>query len=282
MERGQSSCTSSPRANKSTVQPRSQQLPASSSTASGGAARLVSRRPPAAARLPGTSAAGQRSPRSRRWTGRSSSSGTASSLDAMQVRLQPAESRVDRFSAKIAARYIAFDVVSGRERRRERPAVEATRELERTRQAVQALPCPATIARRHRLARALQDDRSRRRDPGAPRASDLPGSREEIIKVRPEKTTDCVIVGVRWKEKPDRLATLFLSSKKKRARSTRSGFRSHRSHAAQRRRGRRPTADPRERAGAPLLRADRSHSGKLEELTVARSSSSRVARTRCR
>ena len=38
----------------------------------------------------------------------------------------------------------------------------------------------------------------------------LPGSRDGVVKVKPEKTADCVVVGVRWKEKPDRLATLLL------------------------------------------------------------------------
>ena len=30
------------------------------------------------------------------------------------------------------------------------------------------------------------------------------------MKVKPEKTADCVVVGVRWKSKPDRIATLLL------------------------------------------------------------------------
>ena len=30
------------------------------------------------------------------------------------------------------------------------------------------------------------------------------------MKVKPEKTADCVVVGLRWKEKPDRIATLLL------------------------------------------------------------------------
>jgi ATP-dependent DNA ligase len=35
----------------------------------------------------------------------------------------------------------------------------------------------------------------------------LPGSRDGVLKVKPFKTADCVIVGVRWKEKPTRIAT---------------------------------------------------------------------------
>ena len=38
----------------------------------------------------------------------------------------------------------------------------------------------------------------------------LPGSRDGVLKVKPHKTADCVIVGVRWKEKPTRIATLLL------------------------------------------------------------------------
>ena len=38
----------------------------------------------------------------------------------------------------------------------------------------------------------------------------LPGSREGVVKVKAHKTADCVVVGVRWKEKPTALATLLL------------------------------------------------------------------------
>ena len=38
----------------------------------------------------------------------------------------------------------------------------------------------------------------------------LPGSREGVVKVKAHKTADCVVVGVRWKEEPTRLATLLL------------------------------------------------------------------------
>ena len=38
----------------------------------------------------------------------------------------------------------------------------------------------------------------------------LPGSREGAVKVKQHKTADCVVLGVRWKTKPTRLATLLL------------------------------------------------------------------------
>jgi len=38
----------------------------------------------------------------------------------------------------------------------------------------------------------------------------LPGSRDGVVKVKPEKTADCVVVGIRSKSRPDRIATLLL------------------------------------------------------------------------
>jgi ATP-dependent DNA ligase len=38
----------------------------------------------------------------------------------------------------------------------------------------------------------------------------LPGSRDGVVKVKEHKTADCVVIGVRWKERPSRLATLLL------------------------------------------------------------------------
>ena len=38
----------------------------------------------------------------------------------------------------------------------------------------------------------------------------LPGSRDGVVKVKPERTADAVVVGVRWKSKPERIATLLL------------------------------------------------------------------------
>jgi ATP-dependent DNA ligase len=38
----------------------------------------------------------------------------------------------------------------------------------------------------------------------------MPGSREAVVKVKEHKTADCVVIGVRWKSKPEKLATLLL------------------------------------------------------------------------
>ena len=132
-------------------------------------------------------------------------------FDSMQMRLHPAESRVRKLSAEIPARFVAFDMLTwkGEEIWRESLSRRRSR-LERS-------------ARRFGLSPATRDhgealewlDRfealgldgviAKRRD-----LPYLPGSRDGVVKVKPEKTADCVVVGLRWKSKPDRIATLLL------------------------------------------------------------------------
>jgi ATP-dependent DNA ligase len=132
-------------------------------------------------------------------------------FDSMQLRLHPAESRVRKLSAEIPADFIAFDVLlwKGKEVWKQ--------PLEKRRQALQAK------AKGFRLSPTTRDsDRAQEwlssfeaagldgviaKRLGVPY---LPGSRDGVLKVKPYKTADCVIVGLRWKEKPTRIATLLL------------------------------------------------------------------------
>jgi ATP-dependent DNA ligase len=132
-------------------------------------------------------------------------------FDAMQTRLHPAESRVRKLSAEIPARFIAFDVLvwKGDEIWREPLAKRRTR-LERA--AKQFELSPATKDRDEALgwlerfeAIGLDGVIAKRLD-----APYLPSSREGVVKVKPERTADCVVVGLRWKSRPDRIATLLL------------------------------------------------------------------------
>jgi ATP-dependent DNA ligase len=132
-------------------------------------------------------------------------------FDAMQTRLHPAESRVRKLSAEIPARFVAFDILAwkGAEAWREPLSKRRTR-LERS--ARRFGLSPATRDRDEALewldrfeALGLDGVIAKRRD-----VPYLPGSREGVVKVKPEKTADCVVVGVRWKSKPDRIATLLL------------------------------------------------------------------------
>jgi len=132
-------------------------------------------------------------------------------FDSMQTRLHPAESRIRKLSAEIPARFVAFDVLvwKGEEVWREPLAKRRTR-LERS--AERFGLSPATRDREEALgwldrfeALGLDGVVAKRRD-----LAYLPGSREGVVKVKPEKTADCVVVGLRWKSRPDRIATLLL------------------------------------------------------------------------
>jgi ATP-dependent DNA ligase len=132
-------------------------------------------------------------------------------FDAMQMRLHPAESRVQKLAAETPARYVVFDsLVWQREEVWRRPLVERRRELERRAKRFEL--SPATRDRAEALtwlerfeAIGLDGVVAKRLD-----RPYLPGSREAVVKVKPEKTADCVLVGVRWKSRPDRIATLLL------------------------------------------------------------------------
>jgi ATP-dependent DNA ligase len=132
-------------------------------------------------------------------------------FDAMQTRLHPAESRVRKLSAEIPAQFIAFDVLVWKEEEIWRkPLAGRRRELER--KAKRFSLSPASHDRDEALgwldrfeAIGLDGVVAKRLDLGY-----LAGSRDGVVKVKPEKTADCVVVGVRWKSRPDRIATLLL------------------------------------------------------------------------
>ena len=132
-------------------------------------------------------------------------------FDAMQTRLHPAESRVNRLAGEIPATFVAFDVLvwDGVEHW-SAPLAERRAALEQLASAF--VLSPASADRDEALewlssfeAIGLDGVIAKRRD-----AAYLPGSRDGVVKVKPEKTADCVVVGVRWKQRPEKLATLLL------------------------------------------------------------------------
>jgi ATP-dependent DNA ligase len=133
-------------------------------------------------------------------------------FDAMQMRLHPAESRVRKLAAEIPAQYVVFDLLlwDGDEVWR-RPLEERRAELaERAPEGVRLSPFTADLGTAEdwlqRIETAGLDGVVAKRL-GLPY---LPGSREGVAKVKRHKTADCVVAGVRWKEKPTRIATLLL------------------------------------------------------------------------
>ena len=133
-------------------------------------------------------------------------------FDQLQLRLHPAESRIRRLAAEIPAEYVAFDLLVWKgEPVHEQPLEKRRRELERKAKAFRLSPAvrdPKQAAKwLDRLEQAGLDGVIAKRL-GAPY---LPGSRDGVVKVKPYKTADCVIVGFRWSDKAEgRISTLLL------------------------------------------------------------------------
>jgi ATP-dependent DNA ligase len=133
-------------------------------------------------------------------------------FDAMQTRLHPAESRVRKLAAEIPAEFVAFDLLlwDGEPVHR-RPLEERRDELERVASGFRLSPISPDPGRArewlHRLEAAGLDGVICKRL-GLPY---LPGSREGVVKVKPHRTADCVIVGFRWSDKVEgQISTLLL------------------------------------------------------------------------
>jgi len=133
-------------------------------------------------------------------------------FDAMQMRLHPAESRVRKLAAEIPAQYVAFDIlVWNGEPLHELPLELRRRELERRAKKFRLSPITRERVRAEdwlkRLEAAGLDGVVAKRL----ELPYLPGSRDGVVKVKPYRTADCVIVGFRWSEKAEgRISTLLL------------------------------------------------------------------------
>ena len=133
-------------------------------------------------------------------------------FDAMQTRLHPAESRVRKLSAEIPARFVGFDVLvwDGVEHWHA-PLAQRRATLEQIGRGLTL--SPVTLDRAEALewlesfeAIGLDGVIAKRRD-----RSYAAGSREAVAKVKPEKTADCVVAGLRFKADGEgRVATLLL------------------------------------------------------------------------
>jgi ATP-dependent DNA ligase len=130
-------------------------------------------------------------------------------FDSLQLRLHPAESRVNKLSAEIPARYIAFDVLLwDGEPLWKLPLEERRPRLVQLPFSIS--PVSHDVARAQAWLARLETiglDGVIGKRLGLPY---LPGSRDGAVKVKHHKTADCVVVGVRWKSKPTQLATLLL------------------------------------------------------------------------
>src|SRR2546421_2154010 len=133
-------------------------------------------------------------------------------FDAMQTRLPPAESRVRKLSAEIPATFVAFDLLLWNKKKvHAKPIEERRAELERVADGFSLSPVSADVARGRAWLETLQAagfDGVIAKKLGLPY---LPGSRDGVVKVKPYKTADCVVAGVRFKKGGRKtIATLLL------------------------------------------------------------------------
>jgi ATP-dependent DNA ligase len=122
-------------------------------------------------------------------------------FDAMQTRLHPAESRVRKLAGEIPATFVAFDLLLWEGARvHELPIEERRVELERLTTGIALSPVSADPEQALDWLRTLQPagfDGVIAKKLGLPY---LPGSREGVVKVKPYRTADCVVAGVRFKK----------------------------------------------------------------------------------
>jgi ATP-dependent DNA ligase len=133
-------------------------------------------------------------------------------FDAMQTRLHPAESRVRKLSGQIPATFVAFDLLLWNKKKlHTKPIEERRAELERVAEGVSLSPVSDDVAQGRDWLETLQAagfDGVIAKKLGLPY---LPGSRDGVVKVKPYKTADCVVAGVRWKAGgQSTIATLLL------------------------------------------------------------------------
>ena len=121
-------------------------------------------------------------------------------FDAMQMRLHPAESRVKKLSAEIPATFVAFDLLLWKGKKvHDQPIEQRRAELEKVANGIPLSPVSEDVEQAREWLETLQPagfDGVIAKKLGLPY---LPGSRDGVVKVKPYKTADCVVAGVRFK-----------------------------------------------------------------------------------
>jgi ATP-dependent DNA ligase len=122
-------------------------------------------------------------------------------FDAMQTRLHPAESRVRKLSGEIPATFVAFDLLLWKGKPvHELPIEKRRAQLEKVTKGIALSPVTEDVELARAWLQTLQAagfDGVIAKKLGLPY---LPGSRDGVVKVKPYKTADCVIIGIRWKK----------------------------------------------------------------------------------
>src|SRR5205085_7499143 len=133
-------------------------------------------------------------------------------FDAMQLRLHPAESRIRKLSAEIPSQFVAFDVLLWKgQPLHELPLEKRRRKLEQVAKKFRLSPITRDRGEAEKWLAGLEAaglDGVVAKRLGLPY---LPGSRDGVVKVKPYRTADCVIVGFRWSDKVEgQISTLLI------------------------------------------------------------------------
>ncbi len=133
-------------------------------------------------------------------------------FNAMQMRLHPAESRVRRLAGEIPATFVAFDLLLWKGKPVHESPIEKRRaELEKVGGDFRLSPVSDDVEQGRewlRTLRAAGFDGVVAKRLGLPY---LPGSPDGVVKVKPHRTADCVVAGIRWKKGGrSTIATLLL------------------------------------------------------------------------
>jgi ATP-dependent DNA ligase len=122
-------------------------------------------------------------------------------FDAMQMRLHPAESRVRKLAGEIPATFVAFDLLLWKGKPVHKRPLETRRaQLEKVGAGFRLSPVAGDVEQGRewlRTLRAAGFDGVVAKRLGLPY---LPGSRDGVVKVKPFRTADCVVAGIRFKK----------------------------------------------------------------------------------
>jgi ATP-dependent DNA ligase len=136
-------------------------------------------------------------------------------FDALQARLHPAESRVQKLAKETPAAFVAFDVLAAKGRDLRAKPLSARREaLERLLAKVKP-PVYLTPATRDRALASewLEHFEGAGLDGVIAKPAGLPyqPGKRSMVKVKHARTADCVVAGLRWyKESDDAVGSLLL------------------------------------------------------------------------
>ena len=130
-------------------------------------------------------------------------------FDRLQMRLHPAESRINLLSEEIPATYVAFDLLAdGDEKLLKLPLSERRERLEalaKRNSSVELTPLTADTAEADRWLRNSEGVMAKQLD-----APYVPGKRKGMAKVKRERTIDCVVLGWRPGKEEGTVGSLIL------------------------------------------------------------------------